>query len=109
MAENIVTRNLLGMDELDFRGWNNADWNGVFAHYHTDDVVVEMKGMATTHGIGEHIDAMKDSVTSTGGTPVQVTSHPIRFGSGCRHASALPSRCLRGDARRARARAELGE
>jgi hypothetical protein len=32
------------MDELDFKGWNRADWQGVFAHYHTDDVLVEVKG-----------------------------------------------------------------
>jgi hypothetical protein len=25
-------KNLKGMDELDFVGWNNGDWNGVFAH-----------------------------------------------------------------------------
>ena len=38
MADDEVTRNLQGMDELDFTGWNRADWQGVFAHYHTDDV-----------------------------------------------------------------------
>ena len=31
--DDAVDRNLLGMDELDFVGWNNADWTGVFAHY----------------------------------------------------------------------------
>ena len=30
----------------------------------------------------EHIDAMKAFVETTGGTPVQVKSHPITFGSG---------------------------
>jgi hypothetical protein len=32
------------MDDLDFEGWNNADWQGVFAHQHTDDVYVDFKG-----------------------------------------------------------------
>jgi hypothetical protein len=35
--DDAVDRNLEGMDELDFVAWNNADWTGVFAHYHTDD------------------------------------------------------------------------
>jgi hypothetical protein len=82
MADDEVTRNLQGMDELDFKGWNGADWQGVFARYHTDDVLVDWKGQTPTHGIKEHIDAMKAYVESAGGTPPQITSHPIRFGSG---------------------------
>ena len=70
------------MDELDFAGWNEADWEGVFTRYHTDDVLVEVHGQASTHGIREHIEAMKAFVESTGGVPVQVKSHPIGFGSG---------------------------
>jgi ketosteroid isomerase-like protein len=83
MANDEEGRNLTGMDELDFKGWNTADWRGVFAHYHTDDVLVDVKGQPPTHGIQEHIDAMKAMVESTGGgRPIQITSHPIKFGSG---------------------------
>jgi hypothetical protein len=82
MADAEVTRNLQGMDELDFTGWNGADWKGVFAHYHTDDVLVEVHGQAPTHGIQEHIDAMEALVETAGGTPPQIKSHPIGFGSG---------------------------
>src|SRR6185312_4611156 len=82
MADDRVASNLKGMDDLDFDGWNNADWNGVFAHHHTDDVLVDWKGTPPTHGIQEHIDAMKQYVESAGGTPPQITSHPIGFGSG---------------------------
>ncbi|WP_371406869.1 ester cyclase [Kribbella sp. NBC_00662] len=82
MAEDEVSRNLEGMDELDFQGWNRADWHGAFARCHTDDVVVELSGQATTHGLKEHIEAMEALVESNGGTPVQVASHPIMFGSG---------------------------
>jgi ketosteroid isomerase-like protein len=83
MADDNVSRNLTGMDDLDFEGWNNADWHGVFARHHTDDVLVDVKGQPVTHGIQEHIDAMEAFVRSTtGDTPVQITSHPIRFGSG---------------------------
>ena len=82
MADDEVTRNLQGMDELDFKGWNGADWQGVFAHHHIDDVLVDVHGQPQTHGIQEHIDAMKAFVETTGGTPGQITSHPIRFGSG---------------------------
>jgi uncharacterized Rossmann fold enzyme len=82
MADDEVTRNLQSMDELDFIGWNAADWDGVFARHHTDDVLVDMHGQPQTHGIQEHIDAMKAFVDTTGGTPVQITSHPIGFGSG---------------------------
>jgi len=56
--------------------------NGVFARHHTDDVLVDWKGQAPTHGIDEHIEAMKAYVESAGGTPPQITSHPIAFGSG---------------------------
>jgi hypothetical protein len=54
MEEDRVEANLKGMDDLDFIGWNNADWYGVFAHHHTQDVVVDWKGQAPTHGINEH-------------------------------------------------------
>jgi len=82
MQEDQVNKNLKGMDDLDFIGWNKADWHGVFAHQHTDDVHVEMKGHEPTEGIDQHIDAMKAFVESAGGTPPQVASHPIAFGSG---------------------------
>jgi hypothetical protein len=77
-----VQANLHGMDDLDFTGWNHADWQGVFAHHHTDDVLVDWKGQPLTHGIQEHIDAMKAYVDSAGGTPPPITYHPIAFGSG---------------------------
>ena len=31
MTDDEVVRNLTGMDDLDFNGWNKADWNGIFA------------------------------------------------------------------------------
>jgi hypothetical protein len=81
--DDAVESNLKGMDDLDFVGWNNADWNGVFAHHHTDDVLVAWQRQPTTHGIEEHIEAMKAYVDQYGGgTPPQITSHPIKFGSG---------------------------
>ena len=82
MANEEVTQNLTGMDELDFKGWNGADWHGLFAHYHTDDVLVVVHGQPPTRGIEAHIEAMKTMVETTGGTPAQITSHPISFGSG---------------------------
>jgi hypothetical protein len=82
MADNQVSANLKGMDDLDFAGWNNADWDGVVADHHTSDVLVDWKGQAPTRGIGEHIAAMKAYVESAGGTPPQIAAHPIAFGSG---------------------------
>ena len=82
MHQDQVTGNLKAMDELDFVGWNKADWNGVFAHHHTPDVMVDWKGQAPTQGIEDHIDAMKAYVDEAGGTPPQIASHPISFGSG---------------------------
>ena len=73
MADESVAHNLERMDELDFAGWNGADWEGVFTRYHTDDVLVDVHGQAPTHGIREHIQAMKAFVESTGGAPV--TAH----------------------------------
>ena len=69
MADESVAHNLERMDELDFAGWNGADWEGVFTRYHTDDVLVDVHGQAPTLGIGEHIQAMKAFVESTGGAP----------------------------------------
>lgn len=82
MADNEVTRNLQSMDELDFKGWNEADWHGVFSHYHADDVLVDVHGQPQTNGVQQHIDAVRAFVEATGGTPIQITSHPIKFGSG---------------------------
>ena len=82
MQADQVAQNLKGMDDLDFTGWNNADWHGVFADKHTDDVLVQVQGRERTHGLGDHIDAMKKLVESAGGTPPQLKSHPIAFGSG---------------------------
>ena len=64
------------MDDVDFVGWNNADWDGVFAHHHTKDVLVDWKGQAPTHGIEQHMDAMKAYVESAGAR--RLRSHPIR-------------------------------
>ena len=66
MADESVAHKLERMDELDFAGWNGADWEGVFTRYHTDDVLVDVHGQAPTHGIREHIQAMKAFVESTG-------------------------------------------
>ena len=62
-------------------GWNNADWDGVFARQHTDDVYVDFKGSESTRGLDQHIDAMKAYVESVGGSLPQVVAHPIPFGS----------------------------
>jgi hypothetical protein len=86
VVDETVARNLQSMDELDFAGWNGADWEGVFTRYHTDDVIVDVHGQAPTHGIGEHIQAMKAFVESTGGAPVQVKS-------GWRAAAEPPAQC----------------
>jgi hypothetical protein len=64
--DEAVDRNLQGMDDLDFVRWNNADWTGAFAHHHTDDVLVDWQGQPTTHGIEEHIEAMKSYVEENG-------------------------------------------
>lgn len=82
MADDGVNRNLKNMDELDFKAWNGADWPGLFTEMHTEDVLVEVHGQAATHGIGEHITAMKALVEASGGTPPQIKAHPIKFGSG---------------------------
>ena len=67
---------------LTSNGWNNADWHGVFADQHADDVYVDFKGAVPTRGLDQHIDAMKADVESVGGTPPLVVAHPIAFGSG---------------------------
>ena len=82
MSQDQVAANLKGMDDLDFTRWNNADWQGVFAHHHTEDVYVDWKGQEPTPGIEQHIEAMEAYVDSAGGTPPQIVSHPIKFGSG---------------------------
>ena len=81
MTDDQVSRNLTSMEELDFKGFNAADWHGTFARYHTDDVLVEVHGQPPTRGIEQHIEAVKGFVESMGGG-LQITSHQIRFGSG---------------------------
>lgn len=82
MDDNSVAGNLTGMDDLDFHGWNKADWHGEFARHHHRDVLVDWKGQPPTRGIDAHVEAMKAYVEAAGGTPPQITDHPIRFGSG---------------------------
>ncbi|HZK74819.1 MAG TPA: hypothetical protein VFD88_12545 [Clostridia bacterium] len=48
----------------------------MFAHHHTKDVLVDWKGRAPTHGIEQHMDAMKAYVESAGAR--RLRSHPIR-------------------------------
>ena len=54
MADESVAHNLERMAELDFAGWNGADWEGVFTRYHTDDVLVgevcSRSGLTTGRG-----------------------------------------------------------
>jgi hypothetical protein len=82
MAEDEVARNLKSMDELDFTAWNGADWHGLFAHYYSKDVLVDVHGQPVTHGIEEYIDTAKTRIQASGGTPAHITSRPIRFGYG---------------------------
>jgi hypothetical protein len=82
MADDIVARNLRSMGELDFKAWNGADRRGLFGRYHTGDVLVGVHGQRPARGAEEHIGAMKALVEKAGGTPPQITSHPIGFGSG---------------------------
>ena len=81
MADQVAS-NLKSMHELDFEAWNGADWDGRFTGLHTDDVLVRVHGQPTTHGIAEHIAAMKAFVEASGATPPQIVEHPIKFGSG---------------------------
>jgi hypothetical protein len=83
-----VVRNLKGMDDLDFEGWNNADWHGVFAHHHTDDVVVDWKGQEPTRGIQQHIDAMRAYVD----LGLTTSASPALNGAP-RGRSSIPTRC----------------
>ena len=82
MSDADVEQHLRAMDALDFEGWDRADWHGEFSAHHTDDVLVEWKGVGTTRGLPEHIEAMKAYVEQAGGAVPQITEHPIRFGSG---------------------------
>lgn len=77
-----VEQNLTNMDNLDFVGYNHGDWHGEFARYHTDDVLVDMKGTPVTHGLEDHIAAMRGFIDGVGGNIPQIVDHPIRFGSG---------------------------
>jgi len=56
VSDDQVGRNLKGMDDLDFSGWNTADWDGVFAHHHTDDVLIDGKGTPPTPGICRQVE-----------------------------------------------------
>lgn len=68
MAEDEVTRNLNSMDDLDFTAWNGADWHGLFARYHTDDVLVDVHGQPSTHGIADAVVCIETIMFA--GTPL---------------------------------------
>jgi hypothetical protein len=53
VADEVGARNHQRMDELDFAGWSQADWEGFFTRYHTDHVLVDVHGQDSTHGIRE--------------------------------------------------------
>jgi len=38
-------QNLEAFDRVDFEGWNGPDWD-IFRQLHTNDVIVEMSGIA---------------------------------------------------------------
>ena len=92
MTEDQVKANLKAMDDLDFDGWNNADWHGVFAHQHTDDVVVDFKGREPTSGLEDHIDAMKAFVESVGAPRPRSFLTRSRSGTASGPASSASSR-----------------
>jgi hypothetical protein len=82
VAKDQVAANLAHMDDLDFKGWNSADWHGQFARFHTNEVMVDWRGQQPTHGLDAHIDAMQTFVQqAAGGDPPQIVAHPIRFGA----------------------------
>jgi hypothetical protein len=81
MADNTVTHNLERMPSS--TSWVGTERTGRATSLATTPMTFsQVHGQPPTHGIREHIQAMKAIVESTGGAPVQVKSHPIRFGSG---------------------------
>ena len=79
--DDVVDSNLQGhgRPRLHWAG-TTPTGHGVFAHHHTDDVLVDWEGPAPTHGIQEHIDAMKAYVDSAGAP--RRRSPPTRSSSG---------------------------
>ena len=81
MSDDHVQNNLKGMDDLDFTGWNNADWDGVFADHHTDDVLVEGQPSPAdpTSSVGGMDEADVGSVGPMSG-PIDMGRHEGRSG-----------------------------
>ena len=103
MAEDEVTRNLNSMDDLDFTAWNGADWHGLFARYHTDDVLVDVHGQPSTHGIADAV-VWIETIMFAGHAPGRALRMPP---DPRRRRTARPD-VLGGDEPRGRAAAAVG-
>jgi hypothetical protein len=87
--ESIARRNVALFGKLDFKAWNNRDWD-LFRKLHTEDVRVVL-GSMVTDSLDSHVETMQAMLAATDS---KIASHDIVFGSGewtCCVATALDS------------------
>ena len=87
--ESVARRNVALFGKLDFKAWNNRDWN-LFRELHTEDVRVVL-GSMVTDSLDSHVETMQAMLAATDS---KVASHDIVFGSGewtCCMATTLDS------------------
>lgn len=85
MADDHVQNNLQVMDDLDFTGWKEADWQarGLRGPPHRRRPR-GLEGQPVTNGVEEHIDAMEAYVEAATGRqrPPRSSRPPIKFSNG---------------------------
>ncbi len=72
-----VEQHLAAFDQLDFKGWNDRDWE-LFRRLHTDNVKVVGFGQAT-EGIDDHVNWAKAFIAAN--PESKILAHPIRIGA----------------------------
>jgi hypothetical protein len=72
-----VEQHLAAFDQLDFKAWNDRNWD-LFRQLHTDNVKVVGFGQAT-EGIDDHVAWAKAFIAANPAS--KILAHPIRIGA----------------------------
>ncbi|MBS9438256.1 hypothetical protein EAE91_14190 [Photorhabdus noenieputensis] len=72
----VLAKNLANFDDLDFRVYTNQKWNEL-QKSHAENIIVHYPDGSITQGLQAHIDKLKVSTSPD----IQITEHPVRFGT----------------------------
>jgi len=79
VASGTPAQNIAKFDTLDFDVFSNQRWNRL-SESHADDIIVSWPDGHDTHGIGKHIEDLKNLFVHAPDTKIKL--HPIRIANG---------------------------